>query len=404
MEPTIMDRHRWTLSKRYNMLKRILILTIVAVLWLAIGQEAEADWLNGWDKRIKLTIDHNDITSGLSYFPILIHLSTSSGRNSDDVSCVFDELTSNTNRKKIAVTKSDGTTQRYVEIEKWDDPNEQAWLWVKVPVISWAQDTVLYLYYDKDQADNTTYVDDTNIGNSYKVWDDGGNNYFKGVWHLKENAAGTGTADLYKDSTSNNNDGNDYVSATGKSGKIGDAQQFDGNDDYVDLPDISFPSGNSPRTVSFWINDVASTLNHYIFFYGKTSTNNRFAIGIDNQRGNKLTVVAYGNDWAPYVLDTGVWKHVAFTFDGRNIQLYIDGSFEASTAKTYDTILDKAYIGCHGDKIAFFEGMLDEMRLSNTARSAAWIKASYESEIDHLLDFGSEEVAPNNAIFFGIDF
>jgi hypothetical protein len=401
------------------MLRRILILTIAVVIVLAIGQEAEADWLGGWDNRIKLTIDHNDITSNLSNFPILIHLSNSSGRKNDDVSCVFDELTSNANRKKIAVTKSDGATQCYVEIEKWDDANEQAWLWVKVSgtgSISRSADTDLYLYYDKDQTDNTTYVDDTNIGNSYKVWDDGGTNYFKGVWHLKENAAGTGTADLYKDSTSNNNDGDDYVSA-GKSSKVNGAQQFDGSNDYIDLPDTSFPSGNSPRTVSFWIYDVASTENHYIFFYGKTGVqdvpstyNKRFAICIENRRWQKLCVVGYGNDWnTGYTLPTGVWKHVAFTFNGSTIRLYIDGSWWASTAETYNTVLiNQTFIGCHegygAGRVAFHQGRLDEMRLSNTARSAAWIKASYEGERDDLLDFGSEEEAPKNAIFFGINF
>lgn len=65
---------------------------------------------------------------------------------------------SDANRKKIAVTKSDGTTQCYVEIEKWDHASKQAWLWVKVPSIRISVDTDLYLYYDKDHADNTDYV------------------------------------------------------------------------------------------------------------------------------------------------------------------------------------------------------------------------------------------------------
>ena len=86
----------------------------------------------------------------LSGFPVLVYLSVSSGIGSTDVSAVFDELTSDANRKKIAITTSDGTTQCYVEIERWDDANEKAWLWVKVPSVASGAETDLYLYYDFD--------------------------------------------------------------------------------------------------------------------------------------------------------------------------------------------------------------------------------------------------------------
>ena len=103
-------------------------------------------WLTGWVKRLQITLDHNDIDAALTDFPHLIYLSASSGHSNKDVSCVFDELLGNANRKKIAVTLSDGTTECYVEIEKWDHANEQAWLWVKIPDIDPDVDTVLYLY------------------------------------------------------------------------------------------------------------------------------------------------------------------------------------------------------------------------------------------------------------------
>lgn len=145
-------------------------------------------------------IDHNDVDSALSDFPVLIYLSTSSGRNNDDVSFIFDELQSDDNRKKIAVTTDDGLTQCFVEIEKWDNATEQAWLWVKVPSISDTVDTALYLYYDIDHADNTDYVGDPNSAHAENVWD--GN--FMAVWHLGETSGGMGAI---VDSTSNSNDG-----------------------------------------------------------------------------------------------------------------------------------------------------------------------------------------------------
>jgi len=89
-------------------------------------------WLGSWAKRIKLTISNTNVDSDLSNFPILVYLSASSGIGDVDVSCVFDELASDDNRLKIAVTTDDETTECYVEIERWDDANEVAWLWIKV--------------------------------------------------------------------------------------------------------------------------------------------------------------------------------------------------------------------------------------------------------------------------------
>ena len=71
------------------------------------------NWLQSWEKRVKITINSSDIDEALTDFPLLIYLSnSSSGENSDDVSFIFDEIGSS--RKKIAVTTSDGTTQCYV--------------------------------------------------------------------------------------------------------------------------------------------------------------------------------------------------------------------------------------------------------------------------------------------------
>ena len=109
---------------------------------LTFGAE-EASTLVGFDKQIPITIDPSKINETLSNFPILIHLSTASGTGDVDVSAIFDELTDDANRKKIAVTTDDGTTECYVEIERWDDANEEAWLWASIP-------SILYRFVDAD--------------------------------------------------------------------------------------------------------------------------------------------------------------------------------------------------------------------------------------------------------------
>jgi len=117
-------------------------------------------WLSGWDKRIKLTTDQTKIdTADLQWFPVTVFLSPTHG------DCVFDELTSDANRFKIAFTKADGETQLYGEIEKWDDANESAIIHVSRDgwVISNTENTDFYMYYDIDHADNTDYISGSGI-------------------------------------------------------------------------------------------------------------------------------------------------------------------------------------------------------------------------------------------------
>jgi len=134
------------------------------------------------------------------------------------VSHIFDNLEGYENRKRFAVTTGDGEAQCYAEIERWDDADEEAWLWVKVPTISASEDTDLYLYYDKNQADNLDYVGDTDSLPAQRVWDEN----FTLVTHMNDDPDGV----HIRDSTSNDNDGTKKFNPAETNGKIGAAQHF----------------------------------------------------------------------------------------------------------------------------------------------------------------------------------
>ena len=71
------------------------------------------------------------------------------------------------------------------------------------------------------------------------------------------------------------------------------------------------------------------------------------------------------------------WHHVAATYDGSTMKIYIDGVLDASVAKilSVKTSSKDLYIGSgyggreYGKPLARFEGSLDEIRLSSIARS-----------------------------------
>jgi hypothetical protein len=369
-------------------------------------------WFCGWGKRVKLTIDRNDIGAPLFDFPVLVYLSTSSGRGPDDVSFVFDELQSDANRLKIAVTTSDGTTQCYVEIEKWNQASGRAWLWVRVPSISNTADTDLYLYYDRNHIDNTAYVGDTNSTPAENVWD--GN--FKLVQHLGENST------VVHDSTLNNNDETNppppppppnptppYIRATYYDpGRINGAYSF--SNDGTNGTRLQMSHSSSL--------DITQNITLEAFVYLNDKTDGKLIVKDDpfdiggsgcynlqqELRGGVPSLelqldlggwyrVSYGT------YNTGEWIYIVGTYDRTTMSLYLNGAEQATnpqTAAIRSAVVNLA-LGNRADDAGTsydLNGLLDEVRISDTPRSAAWIRASYESGRDHLIDFGSEEIFP----------
>jgi len=368
----------------------------MAVVWKKIAYTEDVvpkNWLPGWDKRIKLTVDSGDIDGALSDFPVLVYLSAASGIGDVDVSAVFDELTEDGNRKKIAITTSDGITECYVEIEKWDDANEKAWLWVKVPSVASGSDTVLYLYYDKDHADNDDYVGDTNSTPAKNVWDAN----FKAVYHM---ADGADNAHIY-DSTGNNNDGtkkaaNEPVEADGQ---IGKAQTFDGTNQIDCDGDASLHSITGDLTLEAVVKKTADSGDTTIIGtrYGRndwTSPYNLYVMGPANTprfwmgKGDGVLTAASS---VGVVIDE--WTYVASTIEGDDmiIQVNLAETGNETFTGNRQTGL-KLTLGAYDIAAGRpFIGIIDEVRISDTFRTLAWRKATKKSLWDSLLAFGSEE-------------
>lgn len=360
-------------------------------------------WLSGWDKRVKFTIDQNDIDAALVNFPVLVYLSTSSGRNGDDVSFVFDELENDANRKKIAVTTSDGETECYVEIEKWDDGNEEAWLWVKVPGVASDADTDLYLYYDIGHADNTAYVGDPSDAVVHNVWDSN----FKFVSHMQDDPDNT----AIRDSTVNANDGtkkgaNEPIEADGQ---ISKGQDFDGNDEISANGIVGDVQTTTVGTIELCLKPTGVVGFHHTFAIADGSEVTAIRFGQFDDRVQAAARINGTWKWRILTptasLSAGTLARIALVHDGTAPKIYVNGvnqalSWDVETDKTVwfndDPDFDRADIGViywNGAFAEYFDGVIDEVRVSVTDRSAAWIKASAESQEDDLLDFGSEAIS-----------
>ena len=346
---------------------------------------------------IDLTIDSSKIDSDLTDFPVLVHLSDSSGITSEDVSVVFNRLGSDANRLKISVTDQN-LVECYVEVEKWDHANKEAWLWVCIPSVLSGSDISLSLFFNPNMADNTDYVGDTGSAPAQQVWDSN----FKGVWHMAQDPNGD-VVDAIKDSTINQRDATPHGSMTSTDlvdASIGKGIDFDESDDF-----LSTENANDVLNITDTVTLEAIVIPNYTLDSGLIA----YKFILSRQQYPNISIDSYvlffnldgklqfgtlgGNiqstkaSWIidiPYVL-TGTYDSSGFIGN-----LFVDGVKEVLTVDNYDVMnggINSLTIGAESDNQYFFPGIIDEVRISDTIRSDAWIKATYYSNIDGLVTY-----------------
>lgn len=344
--------------------------------------QATSNWCNNsfcnssWGYRKKITFDNTDSNLGVTSenlvnFPVMVKLSSSN----------IDYAKTQNSGQDIRFTDTDGSDLAY-EIEKWDESGT-SFVWVKVPQIDINSNTdYIYIYYGNSSA--------TDHQQATSVWDSN----FKIVQHFEE--SGNGTAGEYTDSTSNDNDGrggggtSTAVPALTSSGQINGAQSFDGINDYVDITNIDF---TGEFTFSAWTYTGVTSGTHVIFGED-TGAGAGPKIGF-NAGQVFVRVIAGSPDQTISQPSTNAWHLITVKRDSNNkIDLYIDGGSPnrlfLNVAKSGTYTFD--IIGANGGSFdQTFNGNLDEIRASNTARSTAWVVAGYHVQTDDFNSFDSEE-------------
>src|SRR3990167_4191157 len=333
--------------------------------------QATSSWYNtSWAYRRKITFDNSAQTENLTNFPVLVKLDSTRINYSNTQDSGQD----------IRLTDSDGTTLLSYEIEKWDETGS-SYVWVKVPQIDASSSTdSIYMYYGNTSA--------TDAQAATSVWD---SNHVL-VQHLAETSGTTSN-----DSTSNNNDGT-KVSATEPnpttSGQIDGAQTFDGSNDKVSMSSAIVPtSGNF--SISTWFKTTDITNNKVLVSqYGSPYPAGRFFLEINRTSGKSgfFQGDAAGAITGVTSFSTTNWNYLVVTRSGNNFTVYMNGTQDATATSSVgiQNIVTKIGLG-DGSFSDYFNGFLDEIRISNSARSSAWIAASYKSEADTLNTFASEE-------------
>ena len=347
--------------------------------------------LAGFNNSFKLTIDSSKVDEDLTDFPVNITLSSGTGQTGFDVSTIFDELGSDANRKKIAVTDSN-YNQLYVEIERWDHPSEEANLWVKVPTITSGTDTDLYLYYDVTATTNSGYVGDTGDSPAQQVWESN----FKGVWHMAQDP--TGGSDCILDSTSqggHGTPGGTWTTGDLIDGVVGKGLDFDQpTSDYITLNSTGLSTLTVPYTLEFSAVRPQPWTGNAGIFMSIVPAAGDLAVGISandiniGTSSSQLGVTPVGS----YINETDYFSYTVIYNSASDQELYLNGVKQTVSAVGDYWATSGYVLGARGAGSYSMNGKMDEIRASTIKRSNSWIKATYYSTWDDLITFNIAEL------------
>ena len=334
------------------------------------------NWYNEkWSFRKLLTIDSTKVSGEHSNFPIIVDIidsELSTGANSNGADILF--------------TSSDGTTLLDFEIESYDSSTGDLLAWVEVANINSSTDGEIYMYYGNSEVSSS-------LSNSAGVWDT-----YEAVYHLNQEEFDSGST---VDSTYTFNGTPENMDLTNiVDGKIGNALDFDGANQRIVLGDIDLSGKNS--TISAWVNSDIAQGGNVVSKSAQENHGNpwyRWNIFVDR---NLKAHSRYSEIFTPtreYSLNT--WSYFTVTSDGTNLIFYIDGVPVSSAGNTNDieSSDQNAVIGGRDTAFLdeFFDGQIDEVRISNTYHSPEYIATSYtnQNSPDTFISLSSEEEAPD---------
>jgi biopolymer transport protein ExbB len=340
---------------------------------LALPAAAHAWWSSDWTARKEILIDTTtagaDTQATLSDVPVLIRLHAGN----------FPQfLTVRDNGADFRFTAGDDTTPLKYHVERFDPISQIAFVWVKVPsLVAQSNTNRLYFYFGNQAA---PAGDDP--GASYDV-------NTVGVFHFNQP---TGQP---QDSTSYGTQATAQVVANPAS-LVGSGALLTGTGSLslVDAPHLH-SSPDRGWTFSTWLKldeFPAATAGQVAYLLDRRGAENRLSVTLN---GNQLSVAYNDNQvTASTPLTQTQWHHIAVVTQTDQIRLYLDGVEVASLQAPLGPLEGNVVVGGSADGNAFLTGAIDELQVSNVARSPDWIAFAsgvQGTKHDRILAYGMDE-------------
>ncbi len=341
--------------------------------------------------RVMIAVNHNMVGSGgVTNFPVYVDLSTMPAQ--------FWAAESGNNCGDIRMFAGDKTTELPREVVTCNTTSKTGEVWFKAPSLSDVSDSVFYLVFGSGTSD---YAVSATFG-ARNVWTNG----YAAVYHLKD---GTTLSGL--DSTSNANNGT-ISNATAVSGEI------DGAGSFASASNASISVGTpaslnitSDFTISAWINPTSFGSNSRGRIFDKNAGGSTgYEFGMDDSNVNNglilgvNTATTQNTDYinsAANSVTTGIWQYAVGTFTAstKAVNFYVNGIPKGSGTVNASPSSNSSVTATIGRRSSAtdrnFDGIIDELEVSTTPRSVAWIQTQYNNQSSPSSFYNAElEYAP----------
>jgi len=348
-------------------------------------------WDTNWSNRMKLRIDNSAQTENLVDFTALVKLDNS--------------------RVDYSVTQGNGQDLRFLddsrntlpfETERWDSSGTSS-LWMMLPNIpAGSSSEFVWMYYG-----NPVVGDGQDPSNTWDI-------DFAAVWHFN---SVPGSAGDVLDSSGNSQVADSKNIGPVVSSDIGFGYQFDGNTSWVDpgASDNYYMDPFFKKTVEIRFRAARITGSGEQTLFEEGGSGQGILVGLDESPlsgpvvPSILTATrdssALADEYTAFS-DTSSYHTIVSVFDGRpnvspnrRLYLYLDGIGSSQDAG-YDEVgyhTGNPGIGASPDSDAYrsgvdgsFKGIIDEIRISDVARSPDWIAAQSLSMSDTFITYTEE--------------
>jgi PKD repeat protein len=199
-----------------------------------------------------------------------------------------------------------------------------------------------------------------------------------------EESSGAGVTDA----SGNGNNGTISGAATrAATGRFGKALSFDGTSALVTVNDSASLELTTAMTLEAWVylTVTGPDWQSVVFKPIDASSISYVLQGVSqpSKAPSLGTSVGSANLLAPTALPTNAWSHLAATYDGATMTLYVNGQRVASRAQTgvMGTSTQALTIGGNSLFGAYWTGLIDEVRIYNRALTASEIQTDMNTPV-----------------------